>query len=206
VGLAGPDGRRWWLVHVGADLSRPGARRSCKPPPNTNGAHQAFLDPAWRTLDLPANTEAVIHRTIHLRDPKATPPELRARRVSVDELDINMPRHGGCARWPPAFAAAWLPTTEIRSRSSSLTVWRRAPGLPDRRQTPRRRPTEGRTSDAAAFGGRMTDSAASISSGSECLAMRSARHSRVHCETSGAAPQWWVYTLSALGSSGPICR
>jgi hypothetical protein len=51
--------------------------------------YQAFLDPAWRTLDLLANTETVIHRTVRLRDPKATPPELRVRRVSADELHID---------------------------------------------------------------------------------------------------------------------
>jgi hypothetical protein len=51
--------------------------------------YQAFLDPAWRTLDLLAKTETVIHRTIRLRDRMATPPELRVTRVSADELHIE---------------------------------------------------------------------------------------------------------------------
>jgi hypothetical protein len=53
------------------------------------GLYQAFVDPAWRTLDLLMNTETVIHRTVRLRDPLAEPPALRVERVAPDEVHIQ---------------------------------------------------------------------------------------------------------------------
>lgn len=51
--------------------------------------YRAFIKPAWRTLDLLANTETVIHRTVRLQDPTAHPPHLHIRRVSSTEVHIE---------------------------------------------------------------------------------------------------------------------
>src|SRR5882724_8236709 len=57
--------------------------------PTLVGLYDAFVVPAWRTLDLLENTENVIHRTIRMRDAKAHPPHLRTRRVSAQEVHIE---------------------------------------------------------------------------------------------------------------------
>ncbi len=49
----------------------------------------AFVDPDWRTLDLPMNTESVIHRAIRLNAPEAKPPRLLPQRVSEQEVHIE---------------------------------------------------------------------------------------------------------------------
>jgi hypothetical protein len=49
----------------------------------------AFIDNRWRTLDLLANTETVIHRTVRLRDPTADPPHLSVQRISGTEVHIE---------------------------------------------------------------------------------------------------------------------
>jgi hypothetical protein len=49
----------------------------------------AFIKPTWRTLDLLANTETVIHRTVRLQDQTAHPPHLRIHRISSTEVHIE---------------------------------------------------------------------------------------------------------------------
>lgn len=46
------------------------------------------VDPAWRTLDLLENTEAIIHTMIRKSTPGATPPVLETVRQSPDELHL----------------------------------------------------------------------------------------------------------------------
>jgi Haem-NO-binding len=48
----------------------------------------AFVDPEWRTMDVLANAERVIHKTVRLRDPNASPPALEPRPVSPTEVHI----------------------------------------------------------------------------------------------------------------------
>ncbi len=49
----------------------------------------SFVAPGWRTLDLLLNTERVIHRAIRISDPTASPPQLKPRRVSDEEVHIE---------------------------------------------------------------------------------------------------------------------
>jgi hypothetical protein len=53
------------------------------------GLYKAFAEPRWRTLELLANSETVIHRTIRMRDPAAHPPRLRPRWISEREVQIE---------------------------------------------------------------------------------------------------------------------
>jgi hypothetical protein len=48
----------------------------------------ALVNPAWRTLDLIENTEAIIHAMIRTTNPGATPPVLEAVRESPNELHL----------------------------------------------------------------------------------------------------------------------
>ena len=51
--------------------------------------YAAFVQPAWRTLDLLLATETLMHRTVRMQDPSATPPHLYAKRVSEREVHIE---------------------------------------------------------------------------------------------------------------------
>jgi hypothetical protein len=51
--------------------------------------YKAFAEPQWRTLELLANSESVIHRTVRLRDPDAHPPQLKPRWISDREVQIE---------------------------------------------------------------------------------------------------------------------
>ena len=51
--------------------------------------YQAFVDRRWRTLDLLMASESVIHRTVRMRDPLASPPQLQTERVRADEVHIR---------------------------------------------------------------------------------------------------------------------
>lgn len=51
--------------------------------------YDPLIDPAWRTLDVIANTETAIHRVIRQRNPEAAPPELRVERTRTDEVAIE---------------------------------------------------------------------------------------------------------------------
>jgi hypothetical protein len=49
----------------------------------------SFIVPHWRTVDLLNNAELIMHRTVRIRDPLASPPLLRSRRVSSTEVHID---------------------------------------------------------------------------------------------------------------------
>ncbi len=57
--------------------------------PELLGMYSYLLAPAWRTLEVIENTEAVIHRVVRIRDKKATPPELLCHRVGPHQLMIT---------------------------------------------------------------------------------------------------------------------
>jgi serine/threonine protein kinase len=50
--------------------------------------HPRLIQPQWKTLDVVANTEEVIHRVVRVNNPGAHPPQLRARRISADEVHL----------------------------------------------------------------------------------------------------------------------
>ena len=47
------------------------------------------VQPQWRTLDLIENTENTIHRVVRLNNPDASPPQLVARRIADDLVEIT---------------------------------------------------------------------------------------------------------------------
>jgi hypothetical protein len=49
----------------------------------------AFVDPRWRTFELIAHTEDVIHRAVRIRNPEVQPPHLVVRQVGPDEIRIE---------------------------------------------------------------------------------------------------------------------
>jgi len=57
--------------------------------PDLLSMYKAQLDPTWRTLDMIANTEQIIHRTVRAQVPGATPPELDAKRESPTRLILT---------------------------------------------------------------------------------------------------------------------
>jgi hypothetical protein len=57
--------------------------------PDLVDMYRPFLSPDWRTLDLLEHTEGTIHRVVRLRNPGATPPELRCRRLSAGEVRVS---------------------------------------------------------------------------------------------------------------------
>ena len=46
------------------------------------------IKPNWRTLDVLSNTEQVIHLVVRAKNPDATPPVLRAQRISHDQVHL----------------------------------------------------------------------------------------------------------------------
>jgi hypothetical protein len=51
--------------------------------------YEPLVDPAWRTLEVIEHTESAIHTVVRQRNPNATPPELRVRRVAPHEVAID---------------------------------------------------------------------------------------------------------------------
>jgi hypothetical protein len=47
-----------------------------------------LIDRKWRTLEVVENTEETIHQVVRLRNPGATPPELRTERVGPSEVVV----------------------------------------------------------------------------------------------------------------------
>ena len=62
--------------------------------PDLFDIYGAFIQKQWKTLDMIEHTEANIHRAVRLRNPSASPPELKCQRVSPAEVVIvyNSPR------------------------------------------------------------------------------------------------------------------
>jgi hypothetical protein len=56
--------------------------------PDLLALYGSLIQKDWRTIDVLENTEQTIHRVVRMRNPGATPPELRARRVSPKEVEI----------------------------------------------------------------------------------------------------------------------
>ena len=50
--------------------------------------YSAVIDRQWRTLEVVENTEETIHRVVRLRNPGASPPELRTERPGPDEVVV----------------------------------------------------------------------------------------------------------------------
>lgn len=50
--------------------------------------YEPLVRPEWKTLDVVEHVEQQIHTVVRLRDPKAGPPYLTARRVSPTEVDV----------------------------------------------------------------------------------------------------------------------
>ncbi len=57
--------------------------------PNLVNMYRPLLDPRWRTLDLLEHTERTIHSVVRMRNPGASPPELRCRRLSEGEVRVS---------------------------------------------------------------------------------------------------------------------
>lgn len=57
--------------------------------PGLLGTYSAFIDPRWGAADVLEHVERVVHRTIRLQDPQATPPYLTAERRTDDEVLIR---------------------------------------------------------------------------------------------------------------------
>jgi hypothetical protein len=56
--------------------------------PDLLGMYAVLIKPAWRTLDVIENTETVIHSVVRVNQAGADPPQLKARRVGPDEIEL----------------------------------------------------------------------------------------------------------------------
>lgn len=57
--------------------------------PSLLEVYGSFVDPRWGAADLLEHVERVVHRTIRLQDPEATPPYLTAERRAADEVVLR---------------------------------------------------------------------------------------------------------------------
>jgi predicted hydrocarbon binding protein len=57
--------------------------------PGLLATYAAFIDRRWGAAEVLEHVERVVHRTIRLQDPQATPPYLTAERRSDDEVVIR---------------------------------------------------------------------------------------------------------------------
>ena len=57
--------------------------------PNLLATYGSFIDSGWDAADVLANVERVIHRTIRLQDPRASPPYLTAERRGPHDVAIH---------------------------------------------------------------------------------------------------------------------
>jgi hypothetical protein len=56
--------------------------------PDLLNMYSAVIDRRWRTLEVVENTEQTIHTVVRLRNPGATPPELRTERAGPSEVVV----------------------------------------------------------------------------------------------------------------------
>ncbi|HEY7981086.1 MAG TPA: heme NO-binding domain-containing protein [Candidatus Eremiobacteraceae bacterium] len=56
--------------------------------PDLLGMYATLIKPEWRALDVIEHTEVVIHSVVRVRQAGATPPQLKSRRVSPDEIEL----------------------------------------------------------------------------------------------------------------------
>lgn len=57
--------------------------------PSLLRVYEPLIRPSWRTLDVVANTESMIHTVVRRQDPTARPPYLSATRVSASEVRLR---------------------------------------------------------------------------------------------------------------------
>lgn len=51
--------------------------------------YRTLIQPEWRTLDVIEHTEDHIHQVVRLKNPGARPPQLKAERISPDEVKLT---------------------------------------------------------------------------------------------------------------------
>jgi tRNA A-37 threonylcarbamoyl transferase component Bud32 len=56
--------------------------------PELLSLYPRLINPEWKTLDIVANTEDVVHSVVRADHPGADPPHLRAQRISEDEVQL----------------------------------------------------------------------------------------------------------------------
>jgi hypothetical protein len=57
--------------------------------PSLLRVYEPLIRPSWRTLDIVASTESMIHTVVRRQDPTARPPYLSATRVSASEVMLT---------------------------------------------------------------------------------------------------------------------
>ncbi|AKQ45395.1 hypothetical protein TH63_06685 [Rufibacter radiotolerans] len=68
--------------------------------PNLLKVYKAYIDPAWKTLDILEYTESTMHHTVRTNNPNVTPPVLEITRRSAKTMEIiyrskrNIPQLG----------------------------------------------------------------------------------------------------------------
>ena len=57
--------------------------------PDLLGMYKSLIDPSWKTADLFVNVEDTIHTVVRMKNPGATPPNLKFKRVGPNELHFH---------------------------------------------------------------------------------------------------------------------
>ena len=57
--------------------------------PGLFATYGAYLSPGWRTLEVVENTEETIHNVVRRQNPSASPPRLKAERISPVEVQVH---------------------------------------------------------------------------------------------------------------------
>ncbi len=57
--------------------------------PDLLGMYKSLIDPSWKTADLFVNVEDTIHTVVRMKNPGATPPMLKFKRVGPNELHFH---------------------------------------------------------------------------------------------------------------------
>jgi len=88
-----PDQEAIKLVSTASRITRKGAGSILEDfgefiTPDLMKMYGAMARKEWKTLDFLENTEATIHRVVRIRNPGASPPELKVSRTGDDEVTI----------------------------------------------------------------------------------------------------------------------
>ncbi len=57
--------------------------------PDLLDMYKSLIDPSWKTADLFTNVEDTIHTVVRMKNPGATPPQLKFKRVGPNELHFH---------------------------------------------------------------------------------------------------------------------
>ena len=57
--------------------------------PDLLGMYKSLIDPSWKTAEMLVNTEDLIHKVVRMKNPGATPPQLKFKRVGPNELHFH---------------------------------------------------------------------------------------------------------------------